>query len=103
MYWLLAVAFSIDSGFLRVAFAGSAANLALSVPFSQAGIGPFQVVAKEALLKFGVATNLAAAYVVALHVLLVVPVSLAGLLVLWAMLPRRQRVVQPTPSTDSPA
>jgi uncharacterized protein (TIRG00374 family) len=102
MYWLLAVAFSIDSGFLRVAFAGSAANLALSVPFSQAGIGPFQVVAKEALLRFGVAANLAAAYVLALHVLLVVPVSLAGLLVLWAMLPRRQPVVQATPSPDSP-
>jgi uncharacterized protein (TIRG00374 family) len=94
MYWLVAVAFSLEQGFLRIAFAGAAANLALSVPFSQAGIGPFQVVAKEALLRFGVAANAAAAYALALHMLLVLPVSLAGLLVLWAALPGRRQIIK---------
>jgi len=86
MYYLMALSFSLGESYLTIAFAGAAANLALSVPFSQAGVGPFQTVTKEALLRFGVAANAAAAYAIALHVVLVGPVSVAGLLVLWATL-----------------
>lgn len=79
MYWLVATAFQIDEGFLTMAFVGAAASLSLSVPSAQGGVGPFQLVAKEALLKFGVATNVAAAYALALHVLLVLPVTIVGI------------------------
>lgn len=78
MYWLVARAFQIEEGFLTLAFVGAAASLALSVPSAQGGVGPFQLVAKEALLKFGVATNVAGAYALALHVLLVLPVTVIG-------------------------
>ncbi|HEX5369263.1 MAG TPA: lysylphosphatidylglycerol synthase domain-containing protein, partial [Dehalococcoidia bacterium] len=91
MYWLIAEAFSIHEGFLTIAFAGAAANLALSLPSAQGGLGAFQLVAKEALLKFGLPVSTVAAYAVALHVLLVGPVTLVGLGVFWVMVPARRR------------
>ena len=93
MYWVVARAFHIDESFLTLAFVGASANLALSIPSSQGGVGPFQWVAKEALLKFGVATNMAAAYALALHVLLVVPVTLAGVVVFWLLVPARRSLL----------
>jgi glycosyltransferase 2 family protein len=94
MYWLIAVAFSIEENFLAIAFAGAAANLALTIPSAQGGVGPFQFVTKEALLRFGVAQNAAAAYALALHVLLVAPVSLIGIIVFWSMLPARGSLIK---------
>ena len=90
MYWLLAEAFSLDKGFLAIAFAGAAANFGLFIPSAQAGVGPFQWAAKEALINFGVPSSQAAAYALALHVILVVPVSLAGLAVFSVMVHTRR-------------
>jgi uncharacterized protein (TIRG00374 family) len=83
MYWLIAEAFSLDASLITVAFAGAAANVSLSIPSAQGGVGPFEVFATEALLKFGVLKEAAAAYALALHFFLIVPVSIVGLLVLW--------------------
>ncbi len=83
MYFIISRAFSLDASFLTIAFAGSAANVAMSVPSAQGGVGPFQYFAKEALLKFSIAGDAAAAYAVALHLFLVGPVSLVGLLIIW--------------------
>ena len=91
MYWLIAEAFSIHEGFITIAFAGAAANLALSLPSAQGGVGAFQLVAKEALLRVGLPVSTVAAYAVALHVLLVAPVTLVGLGVFWVMVPARRR------------
>jgi hypothetical protein len=94
MYWCVARAFHIDEGFLTMAFVGAAASLSLSVPSAQGGVGPFQLVAKEALEKFGVSANVAGAYALALHVLLVVPVTIVGLLVFIFMVPRHRAVLR---------
>jgi uncharacterized protein (TIRG00374 family) len=94
MYWAVARSFHIDEGFLTMAFVGAAASLSLSVPSAQGGVGPFQLVAKEALLKFGVSANVAGAYALALHVLLVVPVTIVGLLVFIFMVPRHRAVLR---------
>jgi uncharacterized protein (TIRG00374 family) len=83
MYWVISEAFALDTGFITIAFAGAAANVAMSVPSAQGGVGPFQYYAREALLKFQVAGPAASAYAVALHIFLVAPVSLLGLVVLW--------------------
>jgi uncharacterized protein (TIRG00374 family) len=88
MYWAVARAFHIDEGFFTMAFVGAAASLSLSIPSAQGGVGAFQFVAKEALLKFGIIANVAGAYALALHVLLVVPVTIVGLLVFIFMVPR---------------
>ncbi len=103
MYYIIARAFHIDESFLTLAFVGASANLALSIPSSQGGVGPFQWVAKEALLKFGVAANAAAAYALALHVLLVVPVTLVGLLVFWLLVPHRRALLTHSTEEETPA
>jgi glycosyltransferase 2 family protein len=92
MYWLISRAFDLEASFITVAFAGSAANVAMSLPSAQGGVGPFQYFATEALLEFDIARSAAAAYALALHVFLVVPVSLVGLAVLWrSTLPSARR------------
>lgn len=83
MYWFIARAFDLDASLLTIAFAGAAANVGLSVPLAQGGVGPFQILATEALTRAGVVKASAAAYALALHFFLIVPVSLVGLLVLW--------------------
>ena len=103
MYYVVARAFHIDESFLTLAFVGAAANLALSIPSSQGGVGPFQWVAKEALLKFGVAANAAAAYALALHVLLVAPITLVGLLVFWLLVPQRRSLLARSAEEETPA
>ncbi|HLF71501.1 MAG TPA: lysylphosphatidylglycerol synthase transmembrane domain-containing protein [Dehalococcoidia bacterium] len=94
MYYMIAEAFDLKTSFISVAFAGSAANVSLSLPSAQGGIGPFQVFATEALQKFDVPQSDAAAYALALHFFLIVPVSLVGLAVLWrSTLPTRRAAI----------
>lgn len=83
MYWFVARAFSLDASLITIAFAGAAANVGLSVPLAQGGVGAFQILATEALVRSRVAEAAAAAYALALHFFLIVPVSLVGLAVLW--------------------
>jgi uncharacterized protein (TIRG00374 family) len=83
MYWFVARAFDLDASLLTIAFAGAAANVGLSVPLAQGGVGAFQILATEALVKSKVPEAAAAAYALALHFFLIVPVSLVGLIVLW--------------------
>lgn len=83
MYWLIAQAFDLKASVTAVAFAGAAANVSLSLPLAQGGFGAFEVFATKALRQFHVPENAAAAYALALHFFLIVPVSIAGLVVLW--------------------
>jgi uncharacterized membrane protein YbhN (UPF0104 family) len=101
MYWVIALAFDLGAGFATIAFTGAAANVALSVPSAQGGVGPFQFFAKEALLRFNIAGAPAAAYALALHIFLVAPVSLIGLLVLWrSTLPIKQIATLGSPRAE---
>ena len=103
MYWLISRAFELDASLITIAFAGSAANVAMSLPAAQGGIGPFQYFATEALLEFGVAPAAAAAYALALHIFRVVPVILVGRIVLWrAALPGGRRARGAAPAFEAP-
>ena len=91
MYWLIAEAFDLNASFIAIAFAGAAANVSLSLPWAQGGVGAFELLATEALVSFDVFESSAAAYALALHFFLIAPVSLVGLAVLWrSTLPGRQ-------------
>jgi len=90
MYWLLSQAFDLHASFITIAAAGAAANVALSLPSAQGGVGPFQYVATQALVRFALPADAAGAYALALHIFLVVPVSLVGLVVLWRTALRRK-------------
>ena len=59
------------------------ANLATALPSSQAGIGPFEYFAAQTLILFGTDPSVAASYALLVHAVLILPVTLAGFLLLW--------------------
>ena len=62
----------------------SASNLAIAVPSTSGGIGPFEFFAKESLTFVSdISVIDAAVYAVVLHFLLLAPVSLVGLFLAW--------------------
>ena len=85
MYFMVGVSFSLGEAFPIYLMVAAAANLAISVPSTSGGIGPFEALAKETLVFVGVGASAAAAYAVALHALLLLPVVAAGLVFLWAI------------------
>ena len=83
MYWLMGEAFGLGlEPWWYIGVCG-AANLAVAVPSSAGGIGPFEYFAREVVVRAGVATGLGTAYAVALHAVLMVPIVLIGLVLLW--------------------
>ncbi len=83
MYYLVALAFPIGRPYTEIAFGGSAANLAISIPSLPGGVGPFEVAFLGSLTNVGVDRDLASAYIVVLHAALLVPVTVLGLAYLW--------------------
>lgn len=93
MYYIVGLAFDIHAGFQVYLVITAAANLAIAVLASQGGIGPFEFVAKQTLIAaaFGGASatpeqgDLATAYAIGLHALLLLPVIALGLYFLGTM------------------
>ena len=88
-YYLIALGFDLDAHLgSHWLLAGSMlliislANLAISVPLSQGGVGPFEIFAALALVVLGVGSVHASAYAVVLHATLLLPVIVVGLLYL---------------------
>ena len=85
MYYLIGLSFDIGEGFAAYLMVAAAANLAIALPSTSGGIGPFELLAKETLTFLGVGSAVAGAYAVALHGLLLLPVIVVGLIFLWAI------------------
>lgn len=102
MYFLVGLSFNLGQGFAAYIMVTAAANLAISLPSTSGGIGPFELLAKETLVFLGVGSAAAGAYAVALHGFLLLPVIAAGLVFLWAInlsLPRTLgRAREPLPA-----
>ncbi len=82
-YWLVGEAFGLGlAPWFYIAVAG-AANLAVAAPSTAGGIGPFEFFAREVLVVFGIGGSVATAYSLVLHALVLLPVVVAGLLLLW--------------------
>ena len=84
MYYVVGRAFDLDVGFHVFLLIVAAANLALALLASPGGVGPFEFATKQVLLSFGVADAAATAYALALHVLLLGPVIVIGIVILWS-------------------
>ena len=82
-YSLMGRAFGIEQGYATYLLIAAVANLSLTIPSSQGGIGPFEFFAREALVVSGVAVPVATAYAIALHAVLLLPMVAAGLVVVW--------------------
>ena len=90
MYYVIALAFDLQGEFTSLAFLGAVmlavtatSNLATSLPSLPGGLGLFEGFAIATLVFLGAGDSLASAYVVVLHLTLLVPVTVAGLLYLW--------------------
>jgi uncharacterized protein (TIRG00374 family) len=82
-YWFVGEGFGLGlDPWLYLGVTG-AANLSIAAPSTSGGIGPFEFFAREVLVVFGATSAVATAYALALHALILVPVVLAGLLLLW--------------------
>jgi len=87
MYWLLlgttyallGVALRLPLDLLDYVAVLAIVQLAIGAPSAGAGVGTFQVVMAQTMAALGVASGAGGAYVVALHAMIVVPVSLLGL------------------------
>ena len=83
MYYMVGLSFGIGEGFAAFLMVAAAANLAITLPSTSGGIGPFELLTKETLIFLGVGSAAASAYAIALHALLLLPVIVAGLIFLW--------------------
>ena len=84
MYYMVALAFGIHEPFYVFLLLTATANLAIAIIASQGGVGPFELVVSRTLVSFGVTTEVASAYAIGLHAILLLPIVAMGLYLLWA-------------------
>jgi uncharacterized protein (TIRG00374 family) len=82
-YWFVGLAFGLNVPALVYAGALGAANLALAVPATAGGVGPYEFFTREVVVAHGATVAAGTAYAFALHALIVAPLIMIGLLVLW--------------------
>ncbi len=82
-YWFVMHAFPFQVSFLTLMLMNGVVNLATTIPAAPGYIGTFDLPGIRVLVAAGVATGLAAAYTVVLHVALWLPITLLGAYYLW--------------------
>ena len=82
-YWAIGQAFGLPLAPLLYLGVCGAANLAIALPSTSGGIGPYEILAKEVVVHFGVSATVGAVYAFALHMFVLIPVSVVGVLLLW--------------------
>jgi uncharacterized membrane protein YbhN (UPF0104 family) len=90
MYLLVGYSFGLNEAILGavqmasvILLVTAVANLSIAFPSSPGGIGPFEFFTLTILLLVGVNESTAAAYALALHATVLVPVTVLGFAVLW--------------------
>lgn len=85
MYFMVGVSFNLGEAFPIFLMVAAAANLAITLPSTSGGVGPFELLTKETLEFVGVWGGVAGGYAAALHALVLLPVVAAGLVFLWVI------------------
>lgn len=83
-YYVIGQGFNMDVNFGHYALLLAAANLAIIIPTFFGGTGPFEWAAKLVLVGAGVADNVAGAYAIVAHGVILIPTTILGLLLLWS-------------------
>ncbi|MEX2446628.1 MAG: lysylphosphatidylglycerol synthase transmembrane domain-containing protein [Dehalococcoidia bacterium] len=102
-YWLVGIAFGLALPVEAYLAICAAANLAIAAPSTAGGIGPYEFFAREAAVSFGATAGAATAYALALHAFVLLPITLAGLALLWRRGLRLTTLTHPQPEMDAPA
>ncbi|MDA0302064.1 MAG: lysylphosphatidylglycerol synthase transmembrane domain-containing protein [Chloroflexi bacterium] len=82
-YWLVGIAFGLQLPLLVYLAVCGAANLTVAVPSTSGSIGPYEFLAREVVVYFGASIAAGTAYAIVVHAFVLVPVTLAGVLLLW--------------------
>lgn len=83
VFYLMGFAFDLELPFYAFLLAASDSNLAWAVLMTPGGLGPFDYFCQQTLILFGVAEAVATSYVVALHAIILLPMSALGFIFLW--------------------
>ncbi|HMO95186.1 MAG TPA: lysylphosphatidylglycerol synthase transmembrane domain-containing protein [Tepidiformaceae bacterium] len=83
-YAVIGIGFDMDVSFAHYCLLLAAANLAIIIPTFFGGTGPFEWAAKLVLVGAGVASNVAGAYAIVAHGVILIPTTVLGLILLWS-------------------
>ncbi len=83
-YYVIGQGFDMDVSFGHYCLLLAAANLAIIIPTFFGGTGPFEWAAKLVLVGAGVANNVAGAYAIVAHAVILIPTTILGLILLWS-------------------
>jgi uncharacterized protein (TIRG00374 family) len=103
VYWIVMLAFNIDSGYLVALMVVGTVNLAGLLPASPGMVGVFEFFARAVLVAAGIAEGLAAGYAITVHLVIWLPVTVAGFIFLirqglgWSAITRAHQLEQQVP------
>ncbi len=83
VYWLVSFAFNLNVGYDVMLLIVGVVNLAGLIPASPGQLGVFEFLVSTVLIGVGIADTLAIAYALVVHVVIWLPVTIAGLLFLF--------------------
>jgi uncharacterized protein (TIRG00374 family) len=103
MYYVVGQAFDVDIGVGGFFLLEGVGNLALAVPATAAGIGTFDYLTLVAAKGIDIPTDKATAYVITMHALTVLPITLLGAMLIRPAFPRlfRRRAREHAPAKES--
>jgi uncharacterized membrane protein YbhN (UPF0104 family) len=103
MYYIVGQAFDIQVGVGGFFLLEGVGNLALAVPATAAGIGTFDYLTLVAAKGIDIPTDSASAYVITMHALTVLPITILGAILIRPAFPRlfrrRRREHEPAKET----
>ena len=83
-YAVIGQGFDLNVTFAHYCLLLSAANLAIIIPTFFGGTGPFEWAAKLVLVGADVSDNVAGAYSIVAHAVILIPTTILGLILLWS-------------------
>ncbi len=100
IYWTVSFAFGLNLSYPQVILVTGVVNLAGLIPAAPGQIGVFELAVKSVVLAYGVAEPQAQAYALVVHVILWLPVTVAGFIFLareglgWSAITRARELEQ---------
>lgn len=107
IYWTVSFAFGLNVSYPQILLVTGVVNLAGLIPAAPGQIGVFEFAAKSVMLAYGVAEPKAQAYALVVHVILWLPVTVAGFIFLareglgWSAIARAREQVMASGTASS--